>query len=69
MMRMYLKLGIDRRKSLILVYPTLHYQNGRLLIKDNGENQVKKPYAAEECAGGIHGKNRWKRNGRKKLSY
>ena len=58
MMRMYLKFGIDMRKEPILVYPTLHYQNGGLLIKENGETQVKNLYVAGECAGGIHGKNR-----------
>ncbi len=30
MMRMYLNYDIDMRKSPILVYPTLHYQNGGL---------------------------------------
>ncbi|WP_372712841.1 FAD-dependent oxidoreductase [Ilyobacter sp.] len=58
MMRMYLKFGIDMRKEPILVYPTLHYQNGGLLIKENGETQVENLYVAGECAGGIHGKNR-----------
>ena len=58
MMRMYLKFGIDMRKEPILVYPTLHYQNGGLLIKENGETQVENLYVAGESAGGIHGKNR-----------
>jgi succinate dehydrogenase / fumarate reductase flavoprotein subunit len=58
MMRMYLKFGIDMRKEPILVYPTLHYQNGGLLIKENGETKIENLYVAGECAGGIHGKNR-----------
>ena len=43
MMRMYLKYGIDMRKQPILIYPTLHYQNGGIKIADNGGNnsQVK----------------------------
>ena len=32
MLRMFLKHGIDMRKEPILVYPTLHYQNGGLHI-------------------------------------
>ena len=32
MLRMYLNYDIDMRKSPILVYPTLHYQNGGLEI-------------------------------------
>ena len=36
MMRMYLNYGIDMRKVPILVYPTLHYQNGGLEIGGEG---------------------------------
>ena len=58
MMRMYLKFGLDMRKKPILVYPTLHYQNGGLLIDKNGQTKIKNLYVAGECAGGIHGTNR-----------
>ena len=58
MLRMYLKFGIDMRKEPILVYPTLHYQNGGLLIDENGRTKIENLYVAGECAGGIHGKNR-----------
>ncbi len=58
MLRMYLKFGIDMRIDPILVYPTLHYQNGGLLINENGETKIGNLYVAGECAGGIHGKNR-----------
>ena len=34
MLRMFAKYGIDIRKEPILVYPTLHYQNGGLDITD-----------------------------------
>ena len=36
MMRMFMSYGIDIRKEPILVYPTLHYQNGGLDINVNG---------------------------------
>jgi succinate dehydrogenase / fumarate reductase flavoprotein subunit len=58
MMRMFGKYGIDIRKEPILVYPTLHYQNGGLNITDKCETDVENLYAAGEVAGGIHGRNR-----------
>ncbi|MFB3885178.1 MAG: FAD-binding protein [Thermodesulfobacteriota bacterium] len=50
--------GIDITKEPILVYPTQHYQNGGLLIDENGETTVKNLFAAGEVSGGVHGKNR-----------
>ena len=59
MMRMFGKYGIDIRKEPILVYPTLHYQNGGLDINVDGETtNVKNLYVAGEAVGGIHGRNR-----------
>ena len=59
MMRMFGKYGIDIRKEPILVYPTLHYQNGGLDISQNGmTTQVENLYVAGEAVGGIHGRNR-----------
>lgn len=58
MMRMFAKHGIDIRKEPILVYPTLHYQNGGLKISDNGQTDIENLYAAGEVVGGIHGRNR-----------
>ena len=58
MMRMFGKYGIDIRKEPILVYPTLHYQNGGIDISDNGESGVKNLFVAGEAVGGIHGRNR-----------
>ncbi len=58
MMRMFGKYGIDIRKEPILVYPTLHYQNGGLDITDDGMTGVENLYAAGEVVGGIHGRNR-----------
>ena len=58
MMRMFGKYGIDIRKEPILVYPTLHYQNGGLNISADCSTDVENLYAAGEAAGGIHGRNR-----------
>ena len=59
MMRMFSKYGIDIRKEPILVYPTLHYQNGGLDIDVNGmTTNVENLFVAGEAVGGIHGKNR-----------
>ena len=58
MMRMFGKHGIDIRKEPILVYPTLHYQNGGLHITPDGMTDVENLFAAGEAVGGIHGRNR-----------
>lgn len=58
MMRMFGKYGIDIRKEPILVYPTLHYQNGGLDITADGMTAVENLYVAGEAVGGIHGRNR-----------
>ena len=59
MMRMFAQYGIDIRKEPILVYPTLHYQNGGLDINVNGmTTNVENLYVAGEAVGGIHGRNR-----------
>lgn len=59
MYRMFAKYGIDIRKEPILVYPTLHYQNGGLDIDENCETtNVKNLFVAGEAVGGVHGRNR-----------
>ncbi|MFA4836293.1 MAG: FAD-binding protein [Dehalococcoidia bacterium] len=50
--------GIDIAKEPMLVYPTLHYQNGGVEFKATGETKVPGLYIAGEVAGGIHGENR-----------
>ena len=58
MMRMFMSYGIDIRKEPILVYPTLHYQNGGLDINVNGmTTNVENLFVAGEAVGGIHGRN------------
>jgi len=58
MLRMFGKHGVDIRKEPILVYPTLHYQNGGLKISADTMTDVENLYAAGEVVGGIHGRNR-----------
>lgn len=58
MLRMYAKFGIDLRKEPILVYPTLHYQNGGILIDKDAETKLPGLFVAGEAVGGIHGTNR-----------
>ncbi len=59
MMRMFMSYGIDIRKEPILVYPTLHYQNGGLDISVDGmTTNVENLFVAGEAVGGIHGRNR-----------
>lgn len=58
MLRMFMKYGIDIRKDPILVYPTLHYQNGGIDITDDCMSGVKNLFVAGEAVGGIHGRNR-----------
>ena len=59
MLRMYLNYGIDMRKQPILIYPTLHYQNGGLEIGGEGFTKtIPNLLVAGEAVGGIHGRNR-----------
>lgn len=58
MLRMFGEYGIDIRKEPILVYPTLHYQNGGLDITPECETKISNLFAAGEVVGGIHGRNR-----------
>ncbi len=58
MLRMFGKYGIDIRKEPILIYPTLHYQNGGLDIASDGMTGIENLFVAGEAVGGIHGRNR-----------
>ncbi|MDD6734829.1 MAG: FAD-binding protein [Clostridiales bacterium] len=59
MLRMFSRCGIDIRREPVLVYPTLHYQNGGLDINTDGmTTDVENLFAVGEVAGGIHGRNR-----------
>jgi succinate dehydrogenase/fumarate reductase flavoprotein subunit len=58
MVRQFGRYNIDITREPILVYPTLHYQNGGILIDTEGATSVPGLYAAGECSGGVHGRNR-----------
>src|SRR5574344_92931 len=58
MYNMFIKYGIDIRKEPILVYPTLHYQNGGVEIDKTCHTNVSNLLVAGEASGGVHGTNR-----------
>ena len=58
MLRMFLKYGIDIRKQPMLIYPTLHYQNGGVKVGTDSQTCVENLFVAGEAAGGVHGENR-----------
>jgi len=58
MVRQYKRFGIDLVHKPILVYPTLHYQNGGIVIMPDGSTEIPGLFVAGEAAGGIHGRNR-----------
>ncbi len=58
MVRQYERYGVDIRKDPVLIYPTLHYQNGGAKIDSNSETPVKNLFVAGETSGGLHGRNR-----------
>ena len=58
MVRQYRRFNIDITREPILMYPTLHYQNGGIKIDTEGATNVPGLYAAGECSGGVHGRNR-----------
>ena len=55
---MYRRFGIDIAKEPMLVYPTLHYQNGGLEYNACGETSIPGLFIAGEVSGGVHGENR-----------
>jgi succinate dehydrogenase/fumarate reductase flavoprotein subunit len=54
----YRRFGIDIAREPMLVYPTLHYQNGGLEYNARGETSVPGLFIAGEVGGGVHGENR-----------
>ncbi|MEK6531017.1 MAG: FAD-binding protein [Deltaproteobacteria bacterium] len=49
---------IDISRLPMLIYPTLHYQNGGIEINEFSETSIKGLFSAGEVAGGVHGRNR-----------
>ncbi len=58
MVRMFRRFGIDITKDPVLVFPTLHYQNGGVETDPHGHTNVEGLFVAGEVSGGVHGKNR-----------
>lgn len=54
----FLKYKIDITKEPILIYPSLHYQNGGIEINAKCETNIPGLYVAGEASGGVHGRNR-----------
>ncbi|MGO8823327.1 MAG: FAD-binding protein, partial [Desulfomonilaceae bacterium] len=55
---LFKRYGIDISKLPMLIYPTLHYQNGGLEYKSDGYTTVPGFFVAGEVGGGVHGANR-----------
>jgi len=58
MVRQFGRFDIDMTKKPMLIYPGLHYQNGGIKFSPDGATPVPGLFAAGECEGGVHGKNR-----------
>ena len=58
MVRQYKRFNIDMTRIPILVYPTLHYQNGGVAMDAHCRSSVPGLFLGGEVAGGIHGRNR-----------
>jgi aspartate oxidase len=58
MLRRYRAGGVDPLAEPIFTFPVLHYQNGGLVIGEQGETTLEGLYACGEIAGGTHGRNR-----------
>jgi len=58
MVRQFGRHGIDITKEPMLVYPTLHYQNGGVEITADCATNVQDLLVAGEASGGVHGRNR-----------
>jgi succinate dehydrogenase / fumarate reductase flavoprotein subunit len=56
--RVMKRFDIDISEEPILVYPTIHFQNGGIDINDRTETNIPGLFAAGEVTGGVHGKNR-----------
>lgn len=58
MLRMFERFDLDIRKDPVLVFPTLHYQNGGVETDPWGKTNIDGLWVAGEVSGGVHGKNR-----------
>jgi succinate dehydrogenase / fumarate reductase flavoprotein subunit len=58
MVRQFARFDIDIIREPMLVYPTLHYQNGGIAYRPDGATAVPNLFVAGEASGGVHGRNR-----------
>jgi succinate dehydrogenase/fumarate reductase flavoprotein subunit len=58
MVRQFSRYDIDITQEPMLVYPTLHYQNGGVQLLSDGSCAVPGLFIAGEVSGGVHGHNR-----------
>lgn len=56
--RMFKRFGVDMAKDPVLVFPTLHYQNGGVETDPDARTNIDGLFVAGEVSGGVHGKNR-----------
>ncbi|MFH0959032.1 MAG: FAD-binding protein, partial [Pseudomonadota bacterium] len=55
---LFKRYGIDISQLPMLIYPTLHYQNGGLEYKSDCSTEIPGFFVAGEVGGGVHGANR-----------
>lgn len=58
MVRQFGRFDVDITREPMLVYPTLHYQNGGIAGRPDGSTGVPNLFVAGEAMGGVHGRNR-----------
>jgi succinate dehydrogenase/fumarate reductase flavoprotein subunit len=58
MVRQFGRFEIDIAKEPMLVYPTLHYQNGGVRLRADCSTDIPGLFIAGEVSGGVHGHNR-----------
>ncbi len=58
MVRMFKRFDLDIVADPVLVFPTLHYQNGGVETDPWGKTDLDGLWVAGEVSGGVHGKNR-----------
>lgn len=58
LMQLGRKAEVNLTEKPMLIYPTLHYQNGGVVINEQCETDIPGLFCVGEVSGGIHGKNR-----------
>ncbi len=58
MVRQFARFGIDITREPVLVYPTIHYQNGGVKMDTNAATEIPGLWVPGEVGGGVHGRNR-----------